>query len=144
MKNCEIKFLEHVQIRVDLNFSRRGDLLLHLKSPSNTTCPLTRDRFADNFQKFTNLTDWYITTLFHWGENPTGKWELKISDAYPKIPSAGSSNFLRLDVVSYFCNFSCGCFYVWFFNLWIRVVLFWTGLVGNKGIHCICITKSLF
>ncbi|RMX47371.1 hypothetical protein pdam_00025333, partial [Pocillopora damicornis] len=90
VKNCEIKFLEHVQIRVDLNFSRRGDLLLHLKSPSNTTCPLTRDRFADNFQKFTNLTDWYITTLFHWGENPTGKWELKISDADPGNPSAGS------------------------------------------------------
>ncbi|CAH3150856.1 unnamed protein product [Pocillopora meandrina] len=89
VKNCEIKFLEHVQIRVDLNFSRRGDLLLHLKSPSNTTCPLTRDRFADNFQKFTNLTDWFITTLFHWGENPTGKWELKISDADPRNPSAG-------------------------------------------------------
>ena len=105
VKNCEIKFLEHVQIRVDLNFSRRGDLLLQLTSPSITTSPLTRDRFADNFQKFTNLTDWYITTLFHWGENPTGKWELKISDADPGNPSAGSSYFSKLDVVSYCCNF---------------------------------------
>lgn len=102
MKNCEIKFLEHVQIRVDLDFSRRGDLLLHLKSPSNSTCPLTRYRYADNVKKFTNLTDWHITTLFHWGENPTGKWELKISDAYPKKPSAGASYFSQLDVVSYF------------------------------------------
>lgn len=36
-----------------------------------------------------NLTDWHITTLFHWGENPTGKWELEIRDAYPGNPSTG-------------------------------------------------------
>ncbi|XP_022786312.1 proprotein convertase subtilisin/kexin type 6-like [Stylophora pistillata] len=89
VKNCEIKFLEHVQIRVNLDFSRRGDLLLHLKSPSNTTCPLTRDRFVDNYQKFTNLTDWHITTLFHWGEKANGRWELKISDAHTRNPSTG-------------------------------------------------------
>lgn len=93
VKNCEIKFLEHVQVRVNLDFSRRGDLLLNLKSPSETISPLTEYRMADNFQKFTNLTNWYITTLFHWGENPSGKWKLEISDAYPEYPSAGSSYF---------------------------------------------------
>lgn len=80
VKDCGIKFLEHVQIRVNLNFSRRGDLSLQLKAPSNTTSPMTGKRPKDNS---TRLSDWIIKSLFHWGEDPNGKWELKI-DCFDK------------------------------------------------------------
>ncbi|CAH3150837.1 unnamed protein product [Pocillopora meandrina] len=89
VKDCAIKFLEHVQIRVNLNFSRRGDLSLQLRAPSNTTSPMTRKRRIDNLKGFRNLTDWIITSLFHWGEDPNGKWELKIDDFDKRYPSSG-------------------------------------------------------
>lgn len=89
VKDCAIKFLEHVQIRVNLNFSRRGDLSLQLRAPSNTTSPMTRKRFVDNLTGFRNLTDWTITSLFHWGEDPNSKWELQIYDFDKRYPSSG-------------------------------------------------------
>lgn len=89
VKDCAIKFLEHVQIRVNLNFSRRGDLSLQLRAISDTTSPMTQKRRKDNFKGFRNLTDWIITSLFHWGEDPIGIWELKIDDFDKRFPSSG-------------------------------------------------------
>ncbi|XP_066023335.1 proprotein convertase subtilisin/kexin type 6-like [Pocillopora verrucosa] len=89
VKDCAIKFLEHVQIRVNLNFSRRGDLSLQLRAPSGTTSPMTGKRYIDNLTGFRNLTDWIITSLFHWEEDPTGRWELKIDDFDKRYPSSG-------------------------------------------------------
>lgn len=88
--NCTIKFLEHVQVKVNLDFTRRGDLSLQLKAPSGTISPLTRKRVIDNLTRYKNLTNWVITTLFNWGESPIGKWELSVRDFDPKIPSTGT------------------------------------------------------
>lgn len=88
--NCAIKFLEHVQVKVDLDFTRRGDLSLQLKAPSGTISPLTRKRVIDNLTGYKNLTNWVITTLFNWGESPIGKWELSVRDFNPKKPSTGT------------------------------------------------------
>jgi len=88
--NCAIKFLEHVQVKVNLDFTRRGDLSLQLKAPSGTTSPLTRKRNIDNLTGYKNLTNWVITTLFNWGESPIGKWELSVRDFDPKNPSTGT------------------------------------------------------
>ena len=81
VKNCPVNFLEHVQIKVDLNVSCLGDLSLQLKAPSNTTSPMTQKRPEDNT---TELPNWTIKTLFHWGEDPNGRWELKIK-AFDKL-----------------------------------------------------------
>lgn len=94
-RNCPIKFLEHVQIKVDLNFSRRGDLSLQLKAPSSTISPMTRRRVFDNLARIKNLTDWVMTTLFNWGESPEGEWQLIIADLDTRYPSKGNS-FLGL------------------------------------------------
>ena len=87
--DCSIKFLEHVQVKVNLDFTRRGDLSLQLKAPSGTISPLTRKRVIDNLTGYKNLTNWVITTLFNWGESPIGKWELSVRDFDPKNPSTG-------------------------------------------------------
>ena len=60
-RDCSIKFLEHVQVKVNLDFARRGDLSLQLKAPSGTTSPLTRRRAFDNLLGHRNLTDWVMT-----------------------------------------------------------------------------------
>ncbi|XP_028514725.1 proprotein convertase subtilisin/kexin type 6, partial [Exaiptasia diaphana] len=80
--NCNITHLEHVQVKVNLRFDRRGDLGLELKAPSGTSSPLTRRRKIDNLTGFKNLTNWNITTLFNWGENPVGEWKLIIKNLY--------------------------------------------------------------
>ena len=89
---CDIKFLEHVQVKVNLDFARRGDLYLELEAPSGTKSPLTRQRPHDNLTRFKNLTNWIITTLFNWGENPEGKWKLKIGNLDPRCHTTGKYN----------------------------------------------------
>ncbi|KAL9963154.1 hypothetical protein ACROYT_G032329 [Oculina patagonica] len=84
------QFLEHVQVKVNLDFTRRGDLSLQLRAPSGTISPLTRKRFIDNLTGYKNLTNWAITTLFNWGESPIGKWELIVGDFDPKNLSTGT------------------------------------------------------
>ena len=103
-----------MQIRVNLNFSRRGDLSLQLRAPSGTTSPMTGKRYIDNLTGFRNLTDWIITSLFHWGEDPNGKWELKIDDFDKRYPSSGDL-LLTLRVLSY-CVFVGGFVFVSYFS----------------------------
>ncbi|CAH3171086.1 unnamed protein product, partial [Porites lobata] len=87
--NYTIKFLEHVQVRVNLVFERRGDLYLELIAPSGTISPLTRQRRVDNIYRDTNLTNWYITTLFSWGESPEGQWKLRIENLDQNYKTTG-------------------------------------------------------
>ena len=89
VKISKIKYLEHVQVKVNLTFKRRGDLYLELEGPSGTTSPLTRQRRIDNLTLRKNLTNWVITSLFHWGENPEGQWKLKIGNLDPSQPNTG-------------------------------------------------------
>ena len=78
-----IGFLEHVLVRVNLKIWPRGDLLLSLKSPSGTVSRLTQHRPFDRFKSVsTNLTNWNILTLHHWGEDPRGTWTLKADGDY--------------------------------------------------------------
>ena len=80
VKSCDIKFLEHVQVKVDLDFARRGYLYLELQAPSGIISPLTRKRNVDIVLRSRNLTNWKFTTLFNWGEDPSGRWKLKIGN----------------------------------------------------------------
>ena len=116
MNDCAIKFLEHVQISVNLNFSRRGDLSLQLRAPSSTTSPMTRKRYIDNLTGFKNLTDWIITSLFHWEEDPTGRWELKIDDFDKRYPSSGDVQ-LTLKVLSYCVSVGGFVFVCYFYSI---------------------------
>ena len=77
----KIKFLEHVQVRVNLNYTRRGDLEMNLTSPWGTTSRLIQYRPKDNNPKNTSLSNWTILTLHHWGENPSGVWKLTLKNS---------------------------------------------------------------
>ncbi|KAJ7328630.1 hypothetical protein OS493_023899 [Desmophyllum pertusum] len=85
----KINYLEHVQVRVNLNYTSRGELEMNLTSPHGTTSRLTQYRPKDNSPDTTNLTNWVILTLHHWGENPAGIWELSLKNAKPEHKNTG-------------------------------------------------------
>ena len=71
-------FTEHVQVKVSLSYSRRGDLQLLLHSPSGTTSTLLPRRKED-YQPGT-LDSWHFLSVFYWGERPNGTWTLSLEN----------------------------------------------------------------
>ncbi|CAO2614312.1 Proprotein convertase subtilisin/kexin type 6 [Lemmus lemmus] len=74
-------YLEHVVVRISVSHPRRGDLQIHLISPSGTKSQLLAKRLLD----FSNegFTNWEFMTVHCWGEKAEGEWTLEIQD----IPS---------------------------------------------------------
>ena len=75
-----INYLEHVEVSVNLNYSRRGDLLIKLISPSGLVSNLTHYRILDRGFKFTDL-HWVLMTLHHWGETAVGLWKVTFENS---------------------------------------------------------------
>lgn len=89
----EINFLEHVQVKLNVNYTIRGDLEINLTSPQGTTSRLTQRRPRDNSPRATYFTNWKILTLHHWGENPSGIWVLSLKNSRLEHENTGY-NFL--------------------------------------------------
>ncbi|XP_067676007.1 proprotein convertase subtilisin/kexin type 4-like isoform X2 [Haliotis asinina] len=69
--------LEHVQVKIKLQHSRRGDIQLTLVSPSGTKSQILSPRPNDDSQ---NGIDFTFMTVHSWSENPQGKWQLYVED----------------------------------------------------------------
>ena len=74
----EVMFLEHVQLKISLTYSRRGDLQLHLMSPTGTPSTLLPRR-KDDYQPG-KLDSWHFLSVFYWGERPNGTWTLIVEN----------------------------------------------------------------
>ncbi|PFX28201.1 Proprotein convertase subtilisin/kexin type 6 [Stylophora pistillata] len=75
-QNCGIRFLEHVQVKMNLVFPGRGRLKMTAESPSGTQSQLLYPRTYDSFISRRNFTNWNVTSLHYWGENPAGDWHI--------------------------------------------------------------------
>lgn len=68
----DIKFLEHVQAELDMNYTIRGVLEFYLTSPHGTVVQLLskrkNDKSAAGFRK------WRFMSVATWSENPKGLW----------------------------------------------------------------------
>lgn len=71
-----IRFLEHVQSKVTLNASRRGDLHIYLISPLGTRSTLLAQRPNDSAEQ--GFKNWPFMTVHSWGEPPNGNWTLEV------------------------------------------------------------------
>lgn len=71
-----IRFLEHVQSKVTLTASRRGDLHIYLVSPFGTRSTLLAQRPNDNAEQ--GFKNWPFMTVHSWGEPPNGNWTLEV------------------------------------------------------------------
>ncbi|XP_034045297.1 furin-1-like [Thalassophryne amazonica] len=83
--DSHITSLEHVQARLTLSYNRRGNLQIHLISPTGTHSTLLHARPHDYSSE--GFNDWAFMTTHSWDENPTGAWTLIIENV------AGASDY---------------------------------------------------
>ncbi|XP_076750015.1 furin-like protease 1 isoform X1 [Xylocopa sonorina] len=77
VKECsDVNFLEHVQAKVSLLASRRGDLQIQLTSPQGTRSVLLAKRPHDVSKA--GFNQWPFMSVHTWGERPHGTWKLEI------------------------------------------------------------------
>ncbi|XP_034948882.1 furin-like protease 1 [Chelonus insularis] len=77
VKECTgVNFLEHVQAKISLSASRRGDLEITLMSPQGTKSTLLAKRPHDNSK--TGFQQWPFMSVHTWGERPHGTWKLEV------------------------------------------------------------------
>jgi len=70
--------LEHIDIRVWINHTRRGDVTVELVSPHGIKSVLAKGRKHDDAN--TGFPGWRFMSIKHWGENPIGNWTIQVSD----------------------------------------------------------------
>ncbi|XP_048828379.1 furin-like [Brienomyrus brachyistius] len=80
-----VSSLEHVQARLTLSYSRRGNLAIHLISPGGTRSTLLASRPHDYSSE--GFNDWAFMTTHSWDEDPNGEWTLEIENV------AGDSDY---------------------------------------------------
>ncbi|KAL7868080.1 hypothetical protein SRHO_G00094640 [Serrasalmus rhombeus] len=73
-----VSSLEHVQARLTLSYSHRGNLAIHLISPLGTRSTLLAPRPQDNSAE--GFNDWAFMTTHAWDEDPRGEWTLDIEN----------------------------------------------------------------
>lgn len=74
----ELRYLEHVQLVLTLDHTRRGDLAIDLTSPMGTKSRLLSPRGEDLSDE--GFMKWPFMTTHSWGEDPRGTWTLEIND----------------------------------------------------------------
>ncbi|XP_076847862.1 furin (paired basic amino acid cleaving enzyme) b isoform X2 [Brachyhypopomus gauderio] len=73
-----VSSLEHVQARLSLSYSHRGNMAIHLISPLGTRSTLLAPRPQDSSAE--GFNDWAFMTTHAWDENPIGQWTLEIEN----------------------------------------------------------------
>ncbi|KAM9497151.1 furin (paired basic amino acid cleaving enzyme) b isoform 1-T1 [Clarias gariepinus] len=73
-----VSSLEHVQARLTLSYTHRGNLAIHLFSPLGTRSTLLAPRPQDNSPE--GFNDWAFMTTHTWDEDPQGEWTLEIEN----------------------------------------------------------------
>lgn len=77
-ENNHVKFLEHVQLYVTIDYSKRGDLHINITSPQGTQTVLLSERAGDYSNE--GFKNWAFMSVHTWGENPEGVWKVRIND----------------------------------------------------------------
>ena len=75
--HCDkVKYLEHVQAKINLTTNRRGDIHIYLISPAGTRATLVAERAMDNSRA--GFVNWPFMSVHSWGERADGKWKLEV------------------------------------------------------------------
>ena len=74
-----VRYVEHVVVKISVQYSRRGDMVIILTSPMGTNSTLLPKRSKD----FSNagFSGWEFMSTHYWGENPFGYWHLYVLNA---------------------------------------------------------------
>lgn len=82
--NCEanklIRSLEHVQLRLDLEYENRAVIIVDVTSPSSTSSQFLYARSYDALSRQKTYSDLVVTSVHFWGESLLGKWKVEIKE----------------------------------------------------------------
>lgn len=67
---------EHVTLKTNISHSNRGDIEISIISPSGTKSTLINKHNDTN----DHYSQWEFMSVFYWGENPNGTWNVIIRD----------------------------------------------------------------
>jgi len=98
-----VKYLEHVQARITLTASRRGEIQIFLISPRGTRSTLLARRARDTSRE--GFNNWAFMTTHNWGETAKGGWILEIENGASSCKNLFTillSYFFLLDSSHYF------------------------------------------
>ncbi|KAG6814587.1 hypothetical protein H0H92_000116 [Tricholoma furcatifolium] len=70
--------LEHINIQVWIDHTRRGDVEVEIVSPHGVKSVLGKKRSGDDAT--TGFPGWVFMSVKHWGEDPVGDWTIRVSD----------------------------------------------------------------
>ncbi|KAJ3640863.1 hypothetical protein Zmor_027398 [Zophobas morio] len=76
--NNEVKFLEHVELTLTIEYPIRGVLEVYLTSPSGTRVQMLAPRKLDNSKS--GFNGWTFMSVMTWGEVAEGLWTISVSD----------------------------------------------------------------
>ena len=88
--NNEVRYLEHVEAKVTMQASRRGEIQIFLISPRGTRSTLLARRSRD--LSTVGFNNWAFMTTHNWGEPSQGTWTLEIHNgaAHGEYGAGGS------------------------------------------------------
>ncbi|KAL8714898.1 MAG: hypothetical protein Q9220_001411 [cf. Caloplaca sp. 1 TL-2023] len=78
LKEANLETLEHVTVTMNIEHTRRGDISVELRSPTNFVSHLSVVRKLDDAAA--GYTDWTFSSVAHWGETGVGKWSIVVKD----------------------------------------------------------------
>ncbi|GAB1605210.1 proprotein convertase subtilisin/kexin type 4-like isoform X1 [Argonauta hians] len=90
----EVKYLEHVIVKLDISHSNRGYLNIDVISPSGTKINLLHKREYDDSRK--GFKNWPFMTTHAWGEDPLGTWKVIVTDTSHNMNVSGKVNNITL------------------------------------------------
>ncbi|XP_068622871.1 neuroendocrine convertase 1-like [Battus philenor] len=78
VRDCDVNFIEHVELYVTAKYNRRGALQIYVVSPQGTKVQVLSARPRDT--STAGFVNWPFTSVATWGENPYGVWHVIIED----------------------------------------------------------------
>lgn len=78
LNNNNFESLEHVNIQVWIDHTRRGDVEVEIVSPKGIKSVLGKKRSGDDSKK--GFPGWVFMSIKHWGEDPVGDWTITVTD----------------------------------------------------------------
>jgi len=78
LQAANMERLEHVTVTMNIQHTRRGDLMVDLISPSGIVSHLSTARSRDNSNE--GYRDWTFMSVAHWGEPGVGDWAIVVKD----------------------------------------------------------------
>lgn len=77
-ESCSMRYLEHVEVTVNIEYPQRGALDAYLTSPFGSVTMLLSRRDLDKSRL--GFRNWTFLTVHLWGERPQGLWTLLVRD----------------------------------------------------------------